>query len=367
MSSRRGSTTRSHRTAPHRNPCPTPTPNPALTTTSPPPLHPLTPSPQVALFSPAAEAAPTIIAGFALPAPPRRWLLSCSRRPHTHDVRALAVGDPEAGSGGGPVLVSAGTDTQLCTLQLHDFERCAVASIIVASMAIASLATISTALRAAAPRTSSGANLLTYYGSAYQVRTAQIAAAAHPGRLLHRTAAAAAALPGILTMAVLTMEDCGCTNYGGCCSATQTLRRYPPSTPPPSGCCSTRRISTSPSPPPSPPPPPSPSPVHPLTLPTLAPPSPHHRPTLSVRRTRRCSCGSCRTAPAPPASPPLSRRSPPQMVVSRLRRTSQGSYCCSSQSNRSATFAARHSRPTASGWCAPNVERVRPVRPARPG
>ena len=199
------------------------------------------------------------------------------------------------------------------------------------------------------------------------MRTAQIAAAAHPGRLLHRTAAAAAALPGILTMAVLTMEDCGCTTYGGCCSATQTLRRYPPSTPPPSGCCSTRRISTSPSPSPSPPPPPSPSPVHPLTLPTLAPPSPHHRPTLSVRRTRRCSCGSCRTAPAPPASPPLSRRSPPQMVVSRLRRTSQGSYCCSSQSNRSATFAARHSRPTASGWCAPNVERVRPVRPARPG
>ena len=85
----------------------------------------LTPGAYPAALAPSAYPATPTSAQTSALSPGVRWRLSCNRRPHTHDVRALAVGDPEAGSGGGPVLVSAGTDTQLCTLQLHDFERCA--------------------------------------------------------------------------------------------------------------------------------------------------------------------------------------------------------------------------------------------------
>ena len=88
---------------------------------------------KVVLFSPQPEAPPAPAYASSplafLPAPPRRWLLSCSRRPHTHDVRALGVGEPRGaaagmgGDGGGPLLISAGIDTQLCALRLNDFER----------------------------------------------------------------------------------------------------------------------------------------------------------------------------------------------------------------------------------------------------
>jgi U3 small nucleolar RNA-associated protein 4 len=82
-----------------------------------------------------------------LPPPPRGWLLSFSRRPHTHDVRALTTYEPRsetlsrrsrvAGSGAGTgragssksprsptaMLISGGIDTQLCLLPLADSER----------------------------------------------------------------------------------------------------------------------------------------------------------------------------------------------------------------------------------------------------
>ena len=76
-----------------------------------------------------------------LPSPQRGWILAFSRRPHTHDVRALTTYEPWAdslvrGSGGGgsgswansgtlpqstPMLVSGGIDTQLCLLPIDDF------------------------------------------------------------------------------------------------------------------------------------------------------------------------------------------------------------------------------------------------------
>lgn len=78
-----------------------------------------------------------------LPPPPRGWLVAFSRRPHTHDVRTLAIYEPHvtpsvaaascargasAANGGGAasrtaLLVSGGIDTQLCLLSLGDFER----------------------------------------------------------------------------------------------------------------------------------------------------------------------------------------------------------------------------------------------------
>ena len=45
-------------------------------------------------------------------APLAKWTLASSRRPHTHDVRALAVRTGGGGGGGGSVVVSAGIDTQ---------------------------------------------------------------------------------------------------------------------------------------------------------------------------------------------------------------------------------------------------------------
>ena len=75
-----------------------------------------------------------------LPPPPRGWLLAFSRRPHTHDVRALTTYEPQAmrapynkrsaaSAGESPgaisMLVSGGIDTQLCLLPLGDFERAA--------------------------------------------------------------------------------------------------------------------------------------------------------------------------------------------------------------------------------------------------
>ena len=76
-----------------------------------------------------------------VPPPPRGWLLAFSRRPHTHDVRALTTYEPQwferaprrrssVGGGGAAetpahtsMLVSGGIDTQLCLLSLNDFER----------------------------------------------------------------------------------------------------------------------------------------------------------------------------------------------------------------------------------------------------
>ena len=75
------------------------------------------------------------IGGVELPPPPREWFTSLSRRPHTHDVRALITYEPSVHelkglrrSGGtdaraASMLVSGGIDTQLCLLSLHDFER----------------------------------------------------------------------------------------------------------------------------------------------------------------------------------------------------------------------------------------------------
>ena len=85
-----------------------------------------------------------------LPPPPRGWMLAFSRRPHTHDVRALCTYEPlhahvgkrrgggsggggGAGGGGGgeatvaapavSMLISGGIDTQICLLPLATFER----------------------------------------------------------------------------------------------------------------------------------------------------------------------------------------------------------------------------------------------------
>eukprot|EP00962_Isochrysis_galbana_P022751 scaffold6811_cov126-Isochrysis_galbana.AAC.1 len=100
---------------------------------------------KVALFTPAPEELHTpglAVFNLAAPRSPRSWLLACSRRPHTHDVRALCVVEPPPGladpppsadTGGGsapgsaswisPQLVSAGLDTQLCFMMLDGFER----------------------------------------------------------------------------------------------------------------------------------------------------------------------------------------------------------------------------------------------------
>ncbi|KAL1525524.1 hypothetical protein AB1Y20_020380 [Prymnesium parvum] len=57
-------------------------------------------------------------------AAPRAWALTCSRRPHTHDVRALATAQLRRPSGDSvPVLVSGGIDTQLAILRTDLFER----------------------------------------------------------------------------------------------------------------------------------------------------------------------------------------------------------------------------------------------------
>ena len=54
----------------------------------------------------------------------RSWALICSRRPHTHDVRALATSQIKNTNGESvPVLVSGGIDTQLAILRTDDFER----------------------------------------------------------------------------------------------------------------------------------------------------------------------------------------------------------------------------------------------------
>jgi len=121
---------------------------------------------KVSLFTPQPEELkphqqPLAIFNLAAPRPPRQYLLNCSRRPHTHDVRALLVIEPPSssssfsapapaaaaaavaapaaaagaapvpaplGGGGGswltPQLVSAGLDTQLVLLSLDGFERC---------------------------------------------------------------------------------------------------------------------------------------------------------------------------------------------------------------------------------------------------
>ena len=55
-----------------------------------------------------------------------KWLLTCSRRPHTHDVRALALYEPidgNAARGAVAQVVSGGIDTQLCFSSLNAFER----------------------------------------------------------------------------------------------------------------------------------------------------------------------------------------------------------------------------------------------------
>ena len=68
---------------------------------------------KVSLFVPKPEAdrpAAAALAGLGH-APLAKWTLASSRRPHTHDVRALAV-RTGGGGGGGSVVVSAGIDTQ---------------------------------------------------------------------------------------------------------------------------------------------------------------------------------------------------------------------------------------------------------------
>lgn len=89
-----------------------------------------TPQPTPPTPAPAADDA-IARRGMKLPPPPRGWLLAFSRRPHTHDVRALTTYEPQAvGSAAGvastgatPMLISGGIDTQLCLLPLGDFER----------------------------------------------------------------------------------------------------------------------------------------------------------------------------------------------------------------------------------------------------
>lgn len=101
---------------------------------------------KVSLFTPQpappAQTASKLSSLLAAAPTPRGWAISFSRRPHTHDVRALTAYEPpgapgdaagEAGEakhnkdGKGPrsgaMLLSGGIDTQLCLLPLADFER----------------------------------------------------------------------------------------------------------------------------------------------------------------------------------------------------------------------------------------------------
>eukprot|EP00965_Chrysotila_dentata_P248085 6208136-Pleurochrysis_carterae.AAC.4 len=79
---------------------------------------------QVSLFTPLPAEAPPLPAAMAmlavtLAAPPRAWVLSYSRRPHTHDIRALAVSAHPTSA----VVASAGIDTQLSLIHTNAFER----------------------------------------------------------------------------------------------------------------------------------------------------------------------------------------------------------------------------------------------------